>query len=49
MNSLIDADGKENKKAKRFNKSVVNNIKKVKKIVDVLFNEKLIRHNCIEF
>ena len=49
MNSLIDADCKENKKAKRFNKSVVNNIKKVKKIVDVLFNEKLIRHNCIEF
>ena len=30
MNSLIDADGKENKKAKRFDKSVVN-ITKYKK------------------
>ena len=39
MYSLIDVDGKENKKAKVVNKTVVTNMRH-KEFVDVLFNKK---------
>ena len=43
MYSLVDIDGEENKKANGVNKSVVRGIQH-KKIVDVLFGGKLMRH-----
>ena len=43
MYSLIAVDGEENKKAKGVNKNVVKNINH-KEYIDVLFNEKMIRH-----
>ena len=39
MYSLIDGDGKENRKAKEINKNVVKNIRH-KEFVDALFNKK---------
>ena len=54
MYSLIDVDGKENKKAKVVNKTVVTNMRH-KEFVDVLFNKKWwdirqkeFKVNCIE-
>ena len=43
MYSLLNANGKENKKSKCVNKIVVKNARH-KKSVDALFNKKLIRH-----
>ena len=39
MYSLIDADGKENKKARGVDKNVVKNIR-YKEYIDILFNKK---------
>ena len=39
MYSLINVDGKENKKAKGVNKNVVKNIRH-KEYIDILFNKK---------
>ena len=44
MYSLIDVDGEEVTKAKGVNKNVVKKTRH-KKLVDVLFNKKVIRHN----
>ena len=43
MYSLIDVDGKENKKGKRVNSVAVNNLKH-KEYLDVLINKKIMRH-----
>ena len=43
MYSIVDVDGKENKKAKGVNKSVVRVIKH-KEFVEILFRGKLMRH-----
>ena len=43
MYSLVDADGKESKKAKGVNKGIVRGIRH-KEFVDVLFGGKLMRH-----
>ena len=48
MYSLIDLDGKENKKSKGVNKNVVKNIRH-KEFVDVLFNKKMMRQKMKEF
>ena len=54
MYSLINVDGKENKKAKGVNKNVVKNIRH-KEYIDILFNKKWwnikwkeFKVNCIE-
>ena len=44
MYLLINADSKENKKAKGVNKNVVKNIR-YKEYLDVLFNKKMMKHN----
>ena len=44
MYSLIDVDGKENKKVKEVSKNVVKIIRH-KEYLDVLFNKNFIRHN----
>ena len=44
MPSLITVDNKDIKKAKRFNKNIVNRIRQ-KKYVNVLFGRGFMRHN----
>ena len=43
MYSLVDVDGKANKKAKGINRGVVKNTRH-KEFVDVFFNKKMMRH-----